>query len=83
MREEQQEERPVYRDRAHWALEAALVLAHEHTGPDRDRRNRVVDGLQRALRQLHQREALLETLLELRWELDRLRALLKEKGGTP
>jgi hypothetical protein len=56
-------------DRARWALEIAVRLVRERAGWPYVLREQVLDGLRRALRQVQQREALLETLVELRLEL--------------
>jgi hypothetical protein len=56
-------------DRARWALELAVRLVRERADWPYVLREQVLDGLRRALRQVQQREALLETLVELRLEL--------------
>jgi hypothetical protein len=56
-------------DRARWALEIAVRLVRERVGWPYVPREQVLDGLRRALRQVQQREALLEALVELRLEL--------------
>jgi hypothetical protein len=64
-------------DRPRWGLEIAVRLARERADWPRLLREQVLDGLRRALRQLGQREALLEVLVELRLEL------MKLKGEGP
>ena len=56
-------------DRARWALEVAVRLVRERAGWPYALRELVLDGLRRALRQVQQRDTLLEVLVELRLEL--------------
>jgi hypothetical protein len=44
-------------------------------------RTRVAEGIEKALRQIAQREALLDTLVELHLEVARLQAEQRHKGG--
>ena len=66
------DEPPPY-DRVKWALHFALCVVRQRSDVQQAVLDRAVEGPQRALRQIEQREALLDTLVELHLEVARLK----------
>ena len=72
---------PPQSDRVRWALHFALCVVRQRADVQDVVRARVVEGIEKALRQIAQREALLDTLVELHLEVARLQAGQQNKGG--
>jgi hypothetical protein len=66
---------------ARWALWVALGLVREQQGWPPSLLARVVEGLQVADRQIEQREALLDTLVEPHLEVARLKGEQRHEPG--
>ena len=76
---------PPHSDRVRWALHFALCVVRQRSDVQGVVRARVVEGIEKALRQIAQREALLDTLVELHLEVARLQVEQRHntRGSEP